>query len=56
MFFHGKARFRLQTPGQRPGGRMAISYQSPALMNLWLERNVGNYHFRRYRQNELLYL
>ena len=24
---HGNARFRLQTPGQRPGGRKAISYQ-----------------------------
>jgi hypothetical protein len=25
---HGNARFRLQTPGQRPGGPKAISYQS----------------------------
>jgi hypothetical protein len=24
---HGNARFRLQTPGQRPGGPKAISYQ-----------------------------
>jgi hypothetical protein len=25
---HGNARFRLHTPGQRPGGAKAISYQS----------------------------
>ncbi len=24
---HGNARFRFQTPGQRPGGRKAISYE-----------------------------
>jgi hypothetical protein len=37
---HGNARFRLQTPGQRPGGPKAISYQTsprPTESPLWFD-------------------